>query len=56
MNRVSRPGTLVPGADRAAPLRFLRTAYEMDDWIAVFLKRSDTGEAVQRVGPAVMVQ
>ena len=41
--------------DREAPLRFLKTAFLPDDWIAVLLKRSDTGEAVQRVGPVSMV-
>jgi hypothetical protein len=35
-------------------LRFLRTAYETDDWIAVFLKRYDTGDTVQRVGPVTL--
>ena len=35
--------------DRAAPIRFLQTAYEADDWIAVFLKTYRTGETVQRV-------
>lgn len=41
--------------DRDAPLRFLRAAFLPDDWIAVLLKRHDTGEAVQRVGPVEMV-
>jgi hypothetical protein len=41
--------------DRAAPLRFLRTAFLPDDWIAVLLKSHDTGEVVQRVGPVSMV-
>ena len=41
--------------DRDAPLRFLRTAFLPDDWIAVLLKRYDTDEAVQRVGPVGMV-
>lgn len=41
--------------DRDAPLRFLRAAFLPDDWIAVLLKRHDTGEAVQRVGPVAMV-
>ena len=40
--------------DRDAPLRFLRTAYQPDDWIAVFLKAYDTGRVVQRVGPLAM--
>ena len=56
MNSVVRRTPLVPRVDRAAPLQFLRTAYETDDWIAVFLKRYDTGEALQRVGPVTLFQ
>lgn len=41
--------------DRDAPLRFLRAAFLPEDWIAVLLKRYDTGEALQRVGPVAMV-
>lgn len=41
--------------DREAPIRFLKAAFEPDDWIAVLLKRHDTGEAIQRVGPLDMV-
>lgn len=41
--------------DRDAPIRFLRTAYEPDDWVAVFLKSYDTGRTVQRVGPLSLV-
>lgn len=37
--------------DSAAAMQFLRTAFEPDDWIAVFLKSYETGHAVQRVGP-----
>ena len=37
--------------DTAAAMHFLRTAYEPDDWIALFLKSYDTGKTVQRVGP-----
>ncbi len=37
--------------DTEAALRFLRTAYEPDDWIALFLKSYETGKTVQRVGP-----
>ena len=40
--------------DRDAPIRFLQTAYQPDDWIAIFLKASDTGRVVQRVGPLAM--
>ena len=35
--------------DREAPLRFLRTAYEPTDWVAVFLKTYRTGATAQRV-------
>ena len=37
--------------DTEAAMRFLRTAYEPDDWIALFLKSYETGKTVQRVGP-----
>jgi hypothetical protein len=37
--------------DREAPCRFLRTAFEPSDWIAVFLKNYRTGETAQRVVP-----
>jgi hypothetical protein len=56
MNSAVRRTPLIPRVDRAAPLQFLRTAYEAEDWIAVFLKRYDTGEAVQRVGPVTLFQ
>ncbi len=45
----------MPSVDRDAPLRFLQTAYEPDDWIAVFLKSYATGCTAQRVGPVTMV-
>ena len=45
----------MPGVDRAAPLRFLTTAYQPDDWVAVFLKSYDTGQIAQRVGPVSLV-
>jgi len=35
--------------DRNAPSRFLRTAFEPSDWIAVFLKNYRTGQTTQRV-------
>jgi RepB DNA-primase from phage plasmid len=35
--------------DQEAPRRFLSTAYASDDWIAVLLKNSETGEASQRI-------
>ena len=56
MNSAVRRTPLVPRVDRAAPLQFLRTAYDADDWIALFLRRSDTGDAVQRVGPVTLFQ
>ena len=56
MNSALRRSLLVPRVNRAAPLQFLRTAYDADDWIAVFLKDYETGEAVQRVGPATLFQ
>jgi hypothetical protein len=37
--------------DCAAPIQFLQTAYEADDWVAVFLKTYRTGAAAQRVIP-----
>jgi len=37
--------------DSTAAIEFLRTAFEADDWIAVFMKSYETGHAVQRVGP-----
>lgn len=37
--------------DTAASMRFLRIAYEPDDWIALFLKSYETGRTAQRVGP-----
>jgi hypothetical protein len=40
--------------DRSAPLRYLRTAFAPDDWVAIFLKSYDTGRVSQRVGPVRM--
>ena len=45
----------MPRVDRDAPLEFLRTAYEPDDWVAVFLKSYETGHVAQRVGPLSLV-
>lgn len=45
----------MPHIDRDAPLRFLRTAYEPDDWVAVFLKSYETGHTAQRVQPIALV-
>jgi hypothetical protein len=56
MNSGVPRASLVPRVDRAAPLEFLRRAYEGDDWIAMLMKRYDTGATVQRVGPVDMFQ
>lgn len=45
----------MPHVDRDAPLRFLQTAFEPDDWVAVFLKSYDTGRTAQRVAPVSFV-
>jgi len=37
--------------DRDAPLQFLSTAFQPDDWVAIFLKSYETGSVTQRVGP-----
>lgn len=39
------------GIDHEMALRFLRTAYQPEDWIAVFLKSYETGRTAQRVVP-----
>ncbi|MEQ1574281.1 MAG: DNA-primase RepB domain-containing protein [Vicinamibacterales bacterium] len=36
---------------RGEPIRFLRVAFDSDDWVAVFLKTYRTGETAQRVVP-----
>jgi hypothetical protein len=41
----------MPNIDLEAPLRFLRTAFEPEDWAAIFLKSYESGRVVQRVGP-----
>lgn len=41
--------------ERTAPIRFLRTAYDAADWVAVFLKTYRTGEIAQRVLPVSAV-
>ena len=41
--------------DLDAPLRFLRTAFQPDDWVAVLLKSHDTGGTAQRVGPLSLI-
>ena len=39
--------------DTEAAMRFLRTAYEPDDWIALFLKSYETGQTAAARRPAV---
>jgi len=39
------------GVDRLAPRQFLETAFEPQDWVAIFLKSYESGGVVQRVGP-----
>lgn len=41
--------------DLDAPIRFLRTAFLPDDWIAILLKSHDTGGTAQRVGPVSLI-
>jgi hypothetical protein len=45
----------MPNVDREAPLRFLRTAFQPDDWVAIFLKSYESGGVAQRVGPVSWV-
>src|SRR5262245_62125605 len=42
--------------DRAAPLTFLQTAFEEDDWVAVFLKSYQSDRIAQRVRPVRQIQ
>ncbi len=42
--------------DRAAAFRFLSTAFERRDWVAIFLKSYDRSGVAQRVGPMSCVQ
>ena len=41
--------------DLDAPLRFLRTAFAPDDWVAILLKNHETGGSAQRVGPVSLI-
>lgn len=41
--------------DKDAPVRFLRTAFHSDDWVAILLKSHATGGTAQRVGPLSLV-
>ena len=42
--------------DRAAAARFLRTAFDPSDWVAVLLKSYETGGVAQRVGPVIWIR
>ena len=44
------------GINHSAPARFLETAFETDDWIAIFLKSYESGGIAQRVGPVSWLQ
>ena len=46
----------MPGVDLVAPVRFLATAFEPDDWVAIFLKCHDVNRVAQRVGSISSVQ
>ena len=42
--------------DHRAPIQFLRTAFELTDWIAIFLKSYERAAVAQRVGSVSWVQ
>ena len=44
------------GADREAPIRILKSAFEPTDWVAIFLKSYYGNGVAQRVGPVSWVQ
>jgi hypothetical protein len=44
------------GIDRTAPLTFLRTAFQPEDWVAVFLKSYQSGRVAQRVRHVAQIQ
>lgn len=48
--------TSAPRVDVQAPVQFLRTAFDPEDWVALLLKRYDTADVAQRVGPVAMFQ
>ena len=41
--------------DRDAPVQYLQTAFQPQDWVAVLLKSHDTGGTAQRVGPLSLI-
>lgn len=45
----------MPSADRTAPVRFLTTAYQPDDWLGVFMKSYETGGTAQRMAPRTAI-
>ena len=45
----------MPSIDHDAPLEFLSTAFQPDDWIAVLLKSYESGRTTQRVGPLSLI-
>jgi hypothetical protein len=44
------------GVDHAAPVRFLETAFEPEDWVAIFLKSYERSDVAQRVGSVSWLQ
>ncbi len=44
------------GVDPGAAGRFLEAAFELQDWVAIFLKSYDRSGVAQRVGPVSWVQ
>ena len=42
--------------DRTAPLTFLRTAFQPEDWVAVFLKSYQSGRVAQRVRHVAQIE
>lgn len=46
---------MTTAADWLIAARFLRAAFEPDDWIAVLMKAADTGRVTQRVAPVQAV-
>jgi hypothetical protein len=41
--------------DRVAPLRFLRTEYEPEDWVAILVKSHQSQQTTHRVGPVSLI-
>ena len=52
----SQSDASMPGVDRDAPVRFLRTIFEPTDWAAIFLKSYERAGVAQRVGPVSWIQ